>query len=56
MISHTAALSPPPEPYDAKNDPELKEILVDFKVVHKAIDKAVDTMLNEAAEKVLNED
>jgi hypothetical protein len=24
--------------------------------VHKAIDKTVDTMLNEAAEKVLNED
>jgi hypothetical protein len=34
----------------------LKEFLADFKVVYAAIDKVVDIVLNEAAEKLLNED
>jgi hypothetical protein len=34
----------------------LKDILDEFKVVHKAIDEAVDKILNEAAEEVLNKD
>jgi hypothetical protein len=34
----------------------LKEIFAKFKVVHVAIDEVFDTMLNEAAEKVLRED
>jgi hypothetical protein len=41
MISCTARLSLLPEPNNAKNDPALKEILVEFKVVHAAIDKAL---------------
>jgi hypothetical protein len=56
MISSTVELSPLPEPYNAENDLALKEILAEFKVVHIAIDKAVETVLNEAAEKVLKED
>jgi hypothetical protein len=56
MISNVAALLPPPELYDAENDLEWKDILADSKVVHKGIDEAVDTVLNEAAEKVLNKD
>jgi hypothetical protein len=36
------ALSPPREPYDDENDPELKDVLAEFKVVHKAIDEVVD--------------
>jgi hypothetical protein len=56
MISCTTGLSPPLESYDAKNDPELKDILAEFKVVHKAIDEAVDQVLNEVAQKVLNKD
>jgi hypothetical protein len=45
-----------PEPYNAKNNPALKEILAEFKVVHATIDKGVETMLNEAADKVLKVD
>jgi hypothetical protein len=56
MISCTAVLSPPLILYDAENDPELKDILAKFKVVYKAVDEAVDTVQNEAAEIVLNED
>jgi hypothetical protein len=56
MISCTAGLLPLPEPYYTKNDSELKDILIEFKVVHKAIDEAINTVPNEAAEKVLNEE
>jgi hypothetical protein len=56
VVHNTTALSPPPESYNAENDPELKDILAEFKVVHRAIDEAVDIVLNEAAEKVFNED
>jgi hypothetical protein len=56
MISCAAELSPLPEPYNAENDLALKEILAGFKVVHAAIDEDVETMLNEATEKVLKED
>jgi hypothetical protein len=38
------------------NFPALKEILAEFKVVHGAIDEAIETVLNEAAKKVLKED
>jgi hypothetical protein len=44
MVSNVATLSPPPEPYDTKNDLEFKSILAKFKVVHKAIDEAVDSV------------
>jgi hypothetical protein len=56
MIAFAAEFSPLPEPYNGENDPMLKEILAEFKVVHEAIDKAVETVLNEAVEKVLKED
>jgi hypothetical protein len=46
----------PLEPYDPDADPALQGILDDFKVVNAAIDKAVNTLLNEAAEKVLKEE
>jgi hypothetical protein len=47
---------PPPELYDPENDPELKDILAELKVVHNAIDEVVDKVLNEASQKVLNKD
>jgi hypothetical protein len=47
---------PLPKPYNAENGPTLKEIHAEFKVVHAAIDEAIETMLNEAAKKVLKED
>jgi hypothetical protein len=49
-------LSPPPKPYDPKADPSLKGILDEFRVVNAAIDEVVNTLLNEATEKVLKED
>jgi hypothetical protein len=56
MISCTVGLSPLPELYDTENDSELKDILAEIKVVYKAIDEAVNTVLNEAAKNVLNEE
>jgi hypothetical protein len=56
MLSCAAELSPLPEPYNTEDDLVLKEIFAEFKVVHAAIDEVVETMLNEATEKVLKED
>jgi hypothetical protein len=39
------------EPYDPDIDPALWGILDEFKVVNAAIDKVVNTLLNEAAKK-----
>jgi hypothetical protein len=47
---------PLPKPYNAKNGLALKEIHAEFKVVHAAIDEAIETVLNEAAKKVLKKD
>jgi hypothetical protein len=49
-------LSPPPEPYYPKADPSLKGIVAEFRVVHAAIDEVIDSLLNEAAKKILRED
>ena len=56
MISCAAELSPLPKPYKVEDDPALKEIFAEFNVVHEAIDEAVETLLNEGAEKGLKED
>jgi hypothetical protein len=47
---------PPPEPYDPKADPAQRVILDEFKVVNATIDEVVNTLLNEAVEKVLKEE
>ena len=49
-------LSPPPEPYDLEADPTLRGILDEVKVVNTAIDEDVNTLLNEAVDKVLKEE
>ena len=51
-----AELSPPPEPYNFEVDPSLKSALNVIRIANEAIDKAVDSLLNEAVEKVLKED
>jgi hypothetical protein len=51
-----AELSPPPEPYNPKADPTLKEALDMIKIANEAVDEAVNRLLNEAAENVLKED
>jgi hypothetical protein len=46
----------PPEPYDPEADPSLKGVLDMIRIANEAIDKAVNRVLNEAADKVLKED
>jgi hypothetical protein len=52
----TAELSPPPEPYNPEVDPTMKEALETIRIVDEAIDEAVNSLLNEATEKILKED
>jgi hypothetical protein len=52
----SAELSPPPEPYDALADPEMKEALDIISMADSIIDGFVDKLLNEVAEKVLREE
>jgi hypothetical protein len=51
-----AELSPPPEPYDPKDDPTMKAALETIRIAEEAVDEVVDKLLNEAAEKILKED
>jgi hypothetical protein len=51
-----AELSSPPEPYNPKVDPSVKEALDIIKIANDAIDEVVDKLLNEVADKVLKED
>jgi hypothetical protein len=56
LCFNATELSPPPEPYDPETDPSVKEALDIIKIANDAIDKTVDKLLNEAADKVLKED
>jgi hypothetical protein len=56
LCLNAAELSPPPEPYNPKADPSVKEALDIIKIANDAIDEAVDRLLSEAADKVLRED
>jgi hypothetical protein len=51
-----AKLLPPPEPYNPEADPTMKETLDMIRIANEAVDEAIDGLLNEAAEKVLQED
>jgi hypothetical protein len=55
-LSITAELSPLPEPYNPLADPVMKEAPDIMSVANSIIDKVVDKLLNEAAEKILKED
>ena len=52
----TAELSLLLEPYDPQADPIMKVALDVMSVANSIIDKVVDRLLNEAAEKILKED
>ena len=56
LCLNAAELSPPPEPYNPKADPSIKEALDIIKIANGAIDEAVDRLLNEVVDKVLKED
>jgi hypothetical protein len=51
-----AELSPPPEPFDPLDDPEMKEALDIINMTESIIDEVVNKLLNEVAEKVLKEE
>jgi hypothetical protein len=51
-----AELSPPPEPYDPEADPSLKGALDIIRIANKAVDEAVNRLLNTSADKVLKDD
>jgi hypothetical protein len=51
----SAKLSPPLEPYDPLADLEIKKALDIISMTNSIIDEAVDKLLNEVAEKVLEE-
>jgi hypothetical protein len=52
----TAELSPPPEPCNPEVNPTMKEALETIRIANKAVDEAVNRLLNEAAVKILKED
>jgi hypothetical protein len=52
----TAELSPPSEPYNPLDDPEMKEALDIISMANSIIDEVIDKLLNEVAEKVLSEE
>jgi hypothetical protein len=56
LCLNAAEFSPPPEPYNPEADPSVKEALDIIKIANDAINEAVDTLLNEADNKVLRED
>jgi hypothetical protein len=51
-----AELSPPPEPYGPEADPALKGALDIIRIANESVDEVVNSLLNEAADKVLKED
>jgi hypothetical protein len=55
-FTYLAKLSPPPEPYDPLADPEMKESLDIISMAESIVDKVVNKLLNEFAEKVLKEE
>jgi hypothetical protein len=52
----TAYLSPPTEPYNPEVDPVMKEALNVMQIANEVVDKVVDKLLHEAAERILKED
>jgi hypothetical protein len=52
----TVELSLLPEPYDPQVDPVMKEALDVMNVANSIVDEVIDSLLNEAAEKILKED
>jgi hypothetical protein len=56
MLFITVGLSPPPEPYNPKADPIMKEALDVMKIANKVVDEVIDKLLHEAAERILKVD
>jgi hypothetical protein len=56
MLFITVGLSSPPEPYNPKSDPIMKEALDVMKIANEVVDEVIDKLLHEAAERIIKED
>jgi hypothetical protein len=56
MFSTAAELPPPPEPFDPLANPETKKAIEIINMAEAIVDRVVNKLLNEAAEKVLKEE
>jgi hypothetical protein len=56
IFSTAAELSPPPEPFDPLADLETKKAIEIIYMAESIIDKVINKLLNEVAEKVLKEE
>jgi hypothetical protein len=56
MLSTTAELSPPPEPFESLADPEAKDSTEIISMAETIMDEVVTKLLTEAVEKVLREE
>jgi hypothetical protein len=56
IFSIAAELPPPPEPFDPLADPGTKKAIEIINIAESIVDKVVNKLLNEAAEKVLKEE
>ena len=55
-FSTAAELPPPPEPFDPLADPETKKAIEIINMAEAIVDEVVTKLLNEVAEKVLQEE
>jgi hypothetical protein len=51
-----AKLSPPPKSYDPKANPAMKGALDVIRIANEVVDKYMNRLLNEDADKILKED
>jgi hypothetical protein len=56
IFSIAAELPPPPEPFDALADLEIKKAIEIINMVEAIVDEVITKLLNEAAETILKEE
>jgi hypothetical protein len=56
IFSIAAELPPPPELFDPLADPETKKAIEIINIAESIVDEVVNKLLNEATEKVLEEE
>jgi hypothetical protein len=56
IFSIAAELPHPPEPFDPLADPEMKKAIEIINIAKSIVDKVVNKLLNEVAEKVPKEE
>jgi hypothetical protein len=56
MFSTAAELPPPPEPFDPLANPETKKAIEIINMAEAIVDRVVNKLLNDDAEKVMKEE